>query len=356
MAFAGSSDGNEANILPQYFVAGFEGQLDNNSPVTETASLTDSYTAYFRVITSDANCSFTLADPCGTIYDPCYAATEPDVNYYNENDLLLIYEVNSPIPGVWELNLSTTIAPPNSVNYGLTVFEDANIALYSYVNPDWANTDANILISVTLTGNDIPVTDANLIADITLPDTNTVSVFLYDDGLHNDVNTSDGIYANTFTSTTQVGTYGCHLVATGTLADVQFQRSGSVYFTVSAPDISFAGDINDIGIDLNANGLYDILRFTVPVDVNEPNEFLLTATLFDSNDNIIKMLTTGEVDLPAGLNTLTLEILAEDIVKHNVDGPYMLSDITLSDANTGLKIAETNDHNTASYRYRPQSA
>jgi hypothetical protein len=87
----------------------------------------------------------------------------------------------------------------------------------------------------------------------------------------------------------------------------------------------------------------------VSIDVNEPNEFLLTATLSDNNDNIIKMLSTGEVNLPAGPNTLILEVTAEDIVKHDVNGPYTLSGITLSDANTGLTIAAHADYNTAAY-------
>ncbi len=343
-----TADGNEPEIAPQYFVAGFEGQLDSLTPVKETVSIGDSSTAYFRAITSDANCSFTLSDPCGTTYDPCYASTEPNVTYETEDEIFL-YEVNSPAPGTWILKLSTTVAPPYSVDYGLTAFEDANIALYAYTNPDWANTDANVLVLATLTENNSPVIDANLTADITLPDTNIVSLVLYDDGLHNDANADDGIYADTFDITTQVGIYSGQITATGILSGTVFERMSPLSFTISAPDINFAGDINDVGVDLNGNSLYDILQFTAPVDVNEPNEFLLTATLSDNNDNIIKMLSTSEVNLPAGPNVLTLEVTAEDIVKHDVNGPYTLSHITLSDANTGLTIAVHPDYNTTAY-------
>jgi len=348
MAFEANADGNEPQVVPLHFVAGFEGQLDSNTPITQTAPICNSSTAYFRAIISDANCSFTLSDPCGTIYDSCYAFTDPNVTYETEDEIFL-YEVNSPIPGTWTLNLSTTIAPPNSVDYGLTVFEDTNIALYSYTDLDWANTNDDISIHAMMTENDVPIVDADLIADITLPDTNTILLLLYDDGLHNDVNDEDGIYANTFSSTNQVGIYNGQVSATGTWAGTDFKRTSPMSFTISSPDIYFLGDINDFGIDLNANGFYDILKFTVPVNVNEPNEFLLTATLFDSNDNIIKMLSTGDVNLPAGPNTFTLEVSAEDIVKHDVNGPYTLSSITISDANIGLTIAATTDYNTASY-------
>ena len=343
-----ASDVNEPNVMPLYYVVGYEGQLDSNTPVLETAQIGNSQKAYFRALVSDVNCSFTIIDPCSIIYDPCYTISQPNVTYTDQNGILM-YDVNSPISGSWNLNLSTTVAPPNSVDYGLTAFEDANIALYSFTDLDWANTDANVLILATLTENSNPVIDANLTADIALPDTNTISLLLYDDGLHGDANADDGIYADTFSGTSQTGIYSGLVSTTGMLSGTGFQRTSPLSFTISSPDINFAGDINDIGVDLNANTLYDILRFTIPVNVNEPNEFLLTATLFDSNDDIIKMFSTGDVNLPIGPNTLILEIAAEDIVKHNADGPYNLSDITLSDANTGLTIAAHADYNTAAY-------
>ena len=402
--------------LPFYYVAGYVGQLDSSTPASHVASIGNSTKALFRATVSDVNCFFTLLDPCGVTYDPCYAVSEPNVTYEAEDDGIFCYEVNSPISGVWTLNLSATIAPPNSVDYGLTVFESENIALSLYSYPCWANTDANILILATLTQNDNPLIDANIVADIILPDTNSISLVLFDDGLHGDVNDADGTYANTFISTNQVGTYNGQIRATGLSAlGTNFERNSSLTFTVSAPDVNFAGDINDVGIDLNANGLYDILRFTIPVYVDErgslgdlnkdtlvdfndlaqmtnywlnsgcetlndcnhtdldksgsvdfydfsmfatywlfecfsqSHEYSLSAKLFDSNDNLIKLLTTGSLNLPTGHNILILNVKAEDIVRHNVNGPYTLSNITVSDANTGLIIAATNDYNTAAY-------
>ncbi len=348
MALA-QAEGGEPTVVPQYYVAGFAGDFNSIADVNETVSIGDSNSAYFRAITSDANCSFWLIDPCGVTYDPCYAASEPNVTYETEDEIFM-YEVNSPVSGEWTLNLSTTIAPPNSVDYGLTAFESENIALYTYSIPLWANIDANILIVAALTENDNPLTDANIVADIILPGVNSWPLTLYDDGLHSDANADDGIYANGFTSTANIGKYSGQITATGLSSlGTHFERNSSLSFTVSSPAIDFAGDINDVGLDLNGNGLYDILQFTVPVDVNEPNEFLLTANLSDNNDNIIKMLSTGDVNLPAGPNALTLEVMAEDIVKHDVNGPYVLSDIKVSDANAGLTIAEADDHNTAAY-------
>jgi hypothetical protein len=171
---------------------------------------------------------------------------------------------------------------------------------------------------------------------------------LYDDGLHNDANAGDGVYANTFTSTAQTGIYTGQVTATGNSIYGGFERTSPLSFTISSPDIDFAGDINDVGVDLNGNGLIDKLEFIVPVNVSEANSFLLTATLSDNNDNIIKMLTTGEVNLSAGPNSLILQVSAENIVKHGVNGPYKLSNITICDTN-GLIIAVHADHNTVAY-------
>jgi pimeloyl-ACP methyl ester carboxylesterase len=342
-----TEESNEPQIKPQYLVVGFEGQFDSNTPVTKTVPIGNSTIAYFRAITSDTNCSFTLTDPCGTIYDSNYVLTAHNVSYEKLEGLSL-YEVNSPKRGIWTLNLSTTVSSPNTVNYSLTVFEDANITLYSYTNSDWANTNANVLISARLVENNNPIIDVNVTAEIILPDSNTVAISLYDDGLHNDVNACDGIYANTFTATARTGIYTGQVTAKGSSVYGEFERTSPLSFTISASDINFAGDINDVGIDLNGNGLYDNLKFIVPVNVNEANSFLLTATLLDNNDNIIKMLTTDKVNLPAGPNNLILQISAEEIAKYGVNGPYKLRNITLSDAN-GLIIAVHPDHNTPAY-------
>ena len=343
------AENGEPNVVPQYYVAGFNGDISSLVDVNETVSIGNSQTSRFMAVTSDVNCTFWLTDPCGTIYDQTYASSELNVNYVFKDEFFA-YEVNSPVPGEWTLNLSTNMALPETVSYGLTVFESENITLYSYSNPSWANTDANILIVATLTENDNPLTDANIVAGITLPDVNSWSLTLYDDGLHNDANADDGIYTNTFATTSQSGTYNVQVRATG-LSDLgtNFERNGSLSFTVSSPDVYFTENINDVGIDLNANVLYDILRFTIPVDVCEPNDYLLTATLSDSNDALIKLLSSGSLALPVGPNTILLEITAEDIVTHDVNGPYILSDITISNANTGLTIAEANDYNTVAY-------
>jgi PKD repeat protein len=347
MELEGILDVNEPNVMPLYYIVGYEGRFDSNNPVSETAQISNSKKAYFRALVSDVNCSFTITDPCSIIYDPCYSSSQPNITYTDQNGVLM-YDVNFPVAGSWTLSLSTTVSPPNSVAYGLAVFEDANITLYAYTIPDWANTDANVLILARLAENNNPIIDANITAEIVPPDTNIVSVFLYDDGLHNDVNAGDGVYANTFTSTAQTGIYIGQVTATGSSVYGGFERTSPLSFTISAPDINFTGDINEVGVDLNGNSLIDILEFIVPVNVSEANSFLLTATLSDNNDNIIKMLTTGEVNLPAGPNNLILRVSAEDIVRHDVNGPYKLSSITLCDVN-GLITAVHPDCNSAAY-------
>ena len=343
------AEGGEPAIVPQHYVAGFTGEFDNIADVNETISIGDSNSAYFRAITSDASCSFWLTDPCGTTYDEAYASLEPNVTYSTEDEIFM-YEVSSPIPGIWTLNLSTTITTPDYVDYGLTVFESENIALHSYSNPSWANKDANMLIVAALTENDNPLPDAIIVANIVLLDVNSWSLTLYDDGLHNDANADDGVYANIFNSTVETGTYNGQVKATGLSSlGTNFERNSSLSFTISSLDIDFSGDINDVRIDLNVNGLYDTLRFTIPVDVYEPNDYLLTATLSDSNDALIKLFSSGSLTLPVGPNIILLEITAEDIVTHDVNGPYTLSDITISNTNTGLTIAEANDYNTVAY-------
>ena len=337
-------------VTPLYFIAGFSGLFDSSQPVSETVNIGTSQKAYFRANVSDPNCVFTITNPNAVVINSALAGTDPNI-IYNKEDGIQSYEVIAPLVGAWTLNITTLLSDPNSVEYGLTAFEDQFITFTVYGEKDWTNTGVSMLLMAELLDNSGAITGATVTADVTLPDETVQSITLFDDGTNGDNTASDGIYSYIFTSTSLEGTYSIYASASGTTSTAStFERTATFSFTATPADIVITGLVSDEGVDTNLNSYFDILRFNIPVSVSVEKDYRLTASLIDSNLDTISLLNSGELSLATDANSISVEVIAEDIVKNNIAGPYTLQNIEISDVYTGLVIADANDFMTAAYQ------
>ena len=151
---------------------------------------------------------------------------------------------------------------------------------------------------------------------------------LYNNGLHEDGDAAGGLYGNVFASSDKIGTYTVTITVTGTSSlGNDFEHKTSLSFIITARGIDFDGDLMDTAIDTNGSCFYKILQFKIPVNVLDPSDYLLTATMEDTTGDRMKLLATGSVGLPPGPNSLVLEITTEEIVTHGIDLPYHLTNI-----------------------------
>ncbi len=91
-----------------------------------------------------------------------------------------------------------------------------------------------------------------------------------------------------------------------------------------------AGGYTDQGIDLNHDGLYDLLRVTSTVSATTPGLYQLSASLSDQAGQLITAVAK-DVDLLAGVNpTVTLDFPGGLIRQHGVDGPYQVVQVRLT--------------------------
>ena len=155
----------------------------------------------------------TLVDPNGTIIDPCYAASHPDVNYV-KTATEAYYSIDNPIPGIWQMKVTAVDVPPEGENYTATAYLTTNLNLL--LSTDKQNYEPNELISLTtqLFYDSNSYSDANVTARIERSDGNE-TIILYDDGLHNDGNSNDGNYANIYATTSVEGQYNIVVTASG---------------------------------------------------------------------------------------------------------------------------------------------
>ncbi|WP_186804751.1 alpha/beta fold hydrolase [Limihaloglobus sulfuriphilus] len=335
--------------LPLYFINGFTGQFHNAQPVSNTVKIGTSSNAYFRAIVTDPNAVFTLIDPDSEVIDPVTADSDPNIIYDQENGIMA-YEIVNPNTGTWTLSLTTLMTELNSVEYGLTVFEDQFVAFSVTGEKDWANSGQAMFLMAEIADNAGAVTGAAVNADIVLPDDTVESITFVDDGTGGDAVSGDGISSYTFTTTEISGKYNVRAYASGTTASSDsFERSAVATFTVSQADIAVSGSISEEGVDTNQNAFYDLLRFTVPVQVSLDGAYRLTASLLDSNSETVSLVNSGTLRLTSESGSITVDVPAEDIVNNGAAGPYILHGIKISDGDSGLTIAAAENYTTAGY-------
>jgi len=216
--------------------------------------------ATFSVSWSDSgsDIDLTLRKPDGSPIDPAAAASDSNIDYVS-GSTYKYYRIKQPtlVPGVWTMQI--TGGSLSAAGKGLivaaagepylartTAQTDLTVQIYFDRN-DYLTTDP-IKISISLADSQ-PILGATVVADVqlpsqaaalirasewievngdTVPDPEVVAgikkatltaastLTLYDDGQHGDGAANDGIYANQFLGTGNVGTYVFTVNASGT--------------------------------------------------------------------------------------------------------------------------------------------
>ena len=155
----------------------------------------------------------TLTSPTGRVIDPVYAATDPNITYVEEQTQEH-YIVERPEPGEWQMNVTAVEVPPEGEDYSTTAYVTTTLMLMLSSDKETYNINEPIMLTAELLYESNSYSDANVAVQIQTPE-GIETVILFDDGLHNDANSSDGIYANTCTNTSVEGQYIITATASG---------------------------------------------------------------------------------------------------------------------------------------------
>jgi len=111
-------------------------------------------------------------------------------------------------------------------------------------------------------------------------------------------------------------------------------RAASTGWTVaSATDSIVDGSLTDTAVDTSGDGLFDRLNLGLNVTVAEAGKYRLSVRLRAGDGREVATAGTA-MDLPAGTSTVPLSIAGHDIFASDINGPYTVTDATLSRAET----------------------
>jgi len=218
--------------------------------------------ADFRVCWEDGDLALVLYTPNGTLINTSTAMNNSDIDYFeNTTYKFRHYAVQNPESGNWTTEITAINVSSSGENYTALVYLETSLILDISVDGYLFDPNEYINISASLTNNSTPVTGASVSAKISKPDNTTENITLYNDGLHNDNQTNDGIYANTYANTSSWGIYHITVSTTGTLDGEEFERQAftTVWveqypdLTLTSSDIYFSKDLPLPGENVTIN-------------------------------------------------------------------------------------------------------
>ena len=190
--------------------------------------------------------SFTLRDPAGVVIDQAYAdslaideATDgaTDEVRYLESDTQAIYYVGSPTSGIWQVWITGTgnFAYEAAVHSGINVGINAGAEIIVQEVPSEVVTYPEPIPILVNVDSGVPITRADVKADITMPDESMISVVLTDDGNAPDEVADDGLYSAMLADYSQDGICEIKVTVSNLDGDALLDDTNGLYHPVPRP-------------------------------------------------------------------------------------------------------------------------
>jgi len=112
-----------------------------------------------------------------------------------------------------------------------------------------------------------------------------------------------------------------------------------------------SGTYSDSGVDLDSDGLYDLLRINVPVVIDAAGQYRVEGWLGKAGGALIAWASSAPVTLTVGTHNLPLEYSGLAIGAHSTDGPFTLTALKLLRGSGYQVLDEENVAYTTSSAY-----
>ena len=257
----------------------------------------------------------------------------------NVNNSIIINSVNrtSFNPNIIVINYSTKTFEGSRFNYSIRIY-DSNLSLkyretgiltniynnyqlaYKIINISDSNFDNNsIFINITLNITDNISIDSTVYlrhnkTSITARKADNLTIGLKDLGF---------IFDNgTIKDTHYIGNFTLYQLKINGKS-YSFNYSTRLYDYRDFAKTSYVYNATDIGIDLDNNGLYDILRLNFSINILSDDTYKLQITIYDLYFNYIKQITKSQ-PFNQGINYFVIDVNGTDIYKRKLTGPYLV--------------------------------
>ncbi|MCP3915303.1 MAG: VWA domain-containing protein [bacterium] len=261
--------------------------------------------------------ALSLRDPGGMLVTEATSMTDPDVDYFDD-DNHRTFLVRNPIPGDWTLIATSGAVTAGSFRILASAGHDGVALAVATVDAEQVYPDP-VRIEASLTFDGLSVFGASVDGVVVRPDGVRYPITLFDDGfsMHGDDVDDDGIYSALFDAYSIDGTYTIEVTAEALLASIHpgesldgppagidpappFVRHGTGSVVVSGVPTPAPVGVNYCPNNANSTGLAGTIAATGS-DLVADNDLTLTASNLpvDVFGYFLVNTSEGFLDLPA---------------------------------------------------------
>lgn len=329
------------------------GILNAGESVTGSFTVTNDGPTSVALYWYDQDISLALTDPAGNTISSATGSSDPNVDYVHLDTgfgLMSSFQITETLTGAWTYTMTAPALQAETL-YRLLLLPAVPVAVSSAV-PAWAPSGSPVVITATVNHEaTTPVVGGVVNAVIHRPDGATDTLALYDDGLHDDGAAHDGVFGAQVTQTSQGGKYGVQLTAEGVYDGEPYMRSATAVFTIAPATAALTNQYSDAGIDADGNGRYEWLEVQVGIQVTEASTYTLSAEIYQGTTFVAH--ARRHLTLEPGTQMIPLRFSGSAIYASQLDGPYQVRHVLLTDQATTAVLVEAADnvHTTAPYGY-----
>jgi hypothetical protein len=271
-------------------------------------------------------------------------------NFVTENleasTVFQTFTLSSPPIGTVGITLTAGSTSPATLQYALSFSNARSLVVESAPFTTTTNSSVQLRTWVRdLNGNIVipsPGGSPTASVTVTLPDATTQTVQLFDDGAHGDGPAGDGVFGQSFAATALSGRYSLLGHVAVVVGSETVERTTRSFLIVNSNGATFGGAPTVGTPDANANGRFDALVLSQPVNFTKNGVFRVIATLVDGSGDVISHLQATYTNAQgAGTQALVLSAPGPEIVRHGVNGPWILRGRTLWDVGAGTLVCDT---------------
>lgn len=299
----------------------------------------------------DGNVDIAIVDPLGNRFDK---HTHPNYFEVSDSASFMGYHIGFSYPlgaatGIWNIEISGSNFTGEQGVIFIVSEKETSVKLEVFCEQEYVPVGETLILCAKLNDNGTLLKDVSITADVNV-DTSVNNVQFADDGVFPDTVANDGVYYASFKTVT----HGEHHISVNALSNSPVVRRNAYLLTgASKSTTSLSMNSTDQGIDLDGNGLYDILRINLGLNVDANYTYRILAQL-STPDGMVIDETAFEVKLTIGHQTVALDFSGEAIYQAQCDGGYILNYVTMAETENESLIPlfkKENVYTSSSYTF-----
>ena len=203
--------------------------------------------------------------------------------------------------GIFSVNFSA----PSNVSQDIAVFTDVisdnDISAKLFPSSTKITEGKAAVFSLALFDGQTPLTGATITSEFKFPNGTTAPILFSDSGVGDDYQASDGIYSAHYLPNT-IGEYTITARVSGTKSpNTPYAILSYAKFVVNPFIGRLTGQVDDAGVDDNADGLFDKITVESEVETTQPGEIGIFVHLKTPNGQYIVRNGRAQLDTLMGL-------------------------------------------------------